>query len=224
MTTKKLAVVSIILVLAMVGVSVWVAALLPGDARLPIHWDANGQPNGFAGKWTALLMPAGITAILSILFYCLPALEPRQKHLQRSQGLVLAAWAGLLLVNVAFEVAIVSGALHGTVPVQGLMLVVVGIFFVLIGNQFGKSRSMFLVGIRTPWTLSSEDVWIKTNRLGGKVTMIAGVVMVIAAFAPLPARAVPAMVIALAAVMVAVPFIYSYLLWRREQASGHISG
>ncbi|HMC92889.1 MAG TPA: SdpI family protein, partial [Allosphingosinicella sp.] len=40
----------------------------------------------------------------------------------------------------------------------------IGAMFVLIGNQLGKSRSMYLVGIRTPWTLASEEVWIRTHR------------------------------------------------------------
>lgn len=219
MNRKGMAIISLALVIAMVGIAVWVANRVPGAARLPIHWDAAGHPNGFAGKWTALLLPAAITAAISILFYLLPAIEPREQHLQRSWGLVIAAWAGILLVNSLIELTVVCAALHWVTPVIATMLVGVGILFMMIGNQLGKSRSMFLVGIRTPWTLSSEEIWIKTHRLGGKLTMAAGLIMVVVALAPVPVRAVPKLVIGLVVLMAGVPVIYSYLLWRRERAA-----
>lgn len=137
--------------------------------------------------------------------------------------MILVAWAGLLLVNMAAELTIIGAALHWHVPVQGLMLVVVGLLFAAIGNQLGKSRSMFLAGIRTPWTLSSEEVWIKTNRLGGKLMMLAGLMMIAAAFLPIPGTAIPMLMIGVVVVMVGVPLVYSYILWRREQAAGQPS-
>lgn len=223
MNRKSMAIVSLVLVIAMIGIAVWVVSLVPDGAKLPIHWDAGGNPNGFAGKWTALLMPAAITAAISLLFYFLPALEPRKEHLQRSQGLVMAAWAGIFVVSSLVELTVVSKALHWAVPVTSLKLVGVGLLFVLIGNQLGKSRSMFLVGIRTPWTLSSEEVWIKTHRLGGKLMMAAGLIMASAAFLPLQGWASRMLLFGLVAVMAGVPVAYSYLLWRREKGEGQPS-
>lgn len=224
MNRRSMAMLSLVLVIAMAAIAVWVASRVPSDAELPIHWNAAGHPNGYAGKWTALLLPPVMTALVSLLFYFLPILEPRGEHLQRSQGLVLAGWGGLLLVNIVIELTVVSGALHWRVPVTTLMLAGIGLLFVLIGNQLGKSRSMFLVGIRTPWTLSSEEVWIKTHRLGGKLMVGAGVVLALAGFVPLPPRMISALVLGLVVVMAAIPVAYSYLLWRREQRAGHTSG
>jgi len=224
MNRKTMGIVSLVLVIAMVLVALWVASQIPDAARLPIHWDANGNPNGYAGKWTALLITPVITALLSLLFYFLPKIEPRARNLERSQGLILVAWAGILLVMIIIELMAVAGALHWALPIQGLMLVGVGLMFVLIGDQLGKSRSMFLVGIRTPWTLSSEEVWIKTHRLGGKLTMLAGVIMIAAAFLPIPGAAIPMMIIGLVVLMAGVPVVYSYILWRRERAAGQPSG
>lgn len=224
MSRRSMAILSLVVVIAMIAIAVWVASLVPAGAALPIHWDATGNPNGYAGKWKALLLPPAMTVLVSLLFYFLPVLEPRNEHLQRSQGLVLAGWGGLILVNIVVELTVVSGALHWAVPVTTLMLAVIGLLFVLIGNQLGKSRSMFLVGIRTPWTLSSEEVWIKTHRLGGKLMVGAGVVLAFAGFVPLPPRVIPMLVIALIVVIAAIPVAYSYVLWRREQRTGHTSG
>lgn len=72
MNRRTMGIVSLVLVIAMVAAAVWAAGQVPDDARLPIHWDANGHPNGFAGKWKALLITPVITALLSLLFYFLP--------------------------------------------------------------------------------------------------------------------------------------------------------
>ena len=55
-----------------------------------------------------------------------------------------------------------------------------------IGNQLGKSRSMYLIGLRTPWTLASEEVWIKTHRLAGKLMIAGGLIAIAAAALALP--------------------------------------
>ena len=88
----------------------------------------------------------------------------------------------------------------------------------VIGNQLGKSRSMYLVGIRTPWTLASEEVWVRTHRLGGKLMVLAGLAMIGAALLPLPSGLLWTVLIAAVILAAVVPIVYSYLLWRREQA------
>jgi uncharacterized membrane protein len=93
---------------------------------------------------------------------------------------------------------------------------------VVIGNQLGKSRSMYLIGLRTPWTLASEEVWIRTHRLGGKLMMAAGMVIVAAAALAVPPEAMMILMLAAVAAAAAIPVVYSYLLWRRE-ASGQAS-
>src|SRR5688500_13298164 len=91
---------------------------------------------------------------------------------------------------------------------------------VMIGNQLGKSRSMYLVGIRTPWTLASEEVWIRTHRLGGKLMVAGGLFMVVAALLPIPTEALAGTILAVILVAALVPILYSWLLWRRETRDG----
>jgi uncharacterized membrane protein len=220
MTRNKLAVASAVLVLILLVVALAVGSRLPAELRLPTHWGISGRPDRFSGKWVALLMPAGMAALLSLLFWFLPALEPRVRNLGRSEGLYLWTWTALLLVSVAIELVVVSVALHWGLRVEHIMTAVIGLVFVLIGNQLGKSRSMYLVGIRTPWTLASEEVWIKTHRLGGKLMVLGGLLIVLASFLPLPSGLLAGLVGAVLAVMVGVPIVYSYLVWRREKGRG----
>jgi len=208
---------SALLLAAMFASALWVGAALPADARLPIHWNAAGLADRHADKWTALLMLPATAGATALLFFFLPALEPRARGLARSQGLYLAGWAGTLIVLGLAHVAVLAAAFGADLAVPRLLMAGIGLLFLLIGNQLGKSRSMYMVGIRTPWTLASEEVWIRTHRLGGRLMVAMGFVLVlIAAFDVALSVAVPVMLVGVA-LIVLVPVIYSFLLWRGEK-------
>ena len=220
MTRKIVGLAAVLVVATLASVSAWVALSLPGDVQLPIHWGLDGEADGFSNKWTALIMPPLITACASLFFFFLPALEPRKEGLERSQGLYLWGWIASLQLGAAIELAVVSDALGLGLPVNRVIIGSIGGSLVLLGNQFGKSRSMYLMGLRTPWTLASEDVWIRTHRLAGKLMVLAGLVVIAAALLPLPPSVLMRLMLGAVVAMALVPIVYSYLLWRREgQAS-----
>ena len=216
MTRRGMTIASAIVVSAMLIAALIVGPMLPADAQLPIHWNLEGHADGFADKWTALLMPAGLTVAVSLLFLFLPAMEPRRQGLKRSEGLYLWTWAAVLLVSATIELVTISEALGWGIPASRLMIGTVGLMLVLIGNQLGKSRSMYMVGIRTPWTLASEEIWIKAHRLGGKLMVGAGLVLIATAFLPLEEALLWPLRLAVIGLSVLVPVLYSFLLWRRE--------
>jgi uncharacterized membrane protein len=218
MNRKSLGIASAAMVVVLLAVALAVGSSLPAELRLPTHWGLDGQPNGFSGKWPALLMPPILTGLISLLLWFLPALEPRGRNFNRSSGLYLWTWVAFLMMIGAVELAIVSVPLHWHLRVEHLMGGALGLMFVLIGNQLGKSRSMYLVGIRTPWTLASEEVWIKTHRLGGKLMVGAGLLMLVASFLPLPSGLLAGIFGGLLAVAVGVPIVYSYVIWRRDRS------
>ena len=220
MTRKSVGIASVLIVATMLAAAVVAGTSLPDDVQLPVHWGADGEPDDFAGKWPALLLPSGVIAAVSMLFWFIPALEPRQEGLQRSQGLYLWGWIGMLMTGPAIQLSVLSVAFDWGIPVNHLIIGVIGLLLVMIGNQLGKSRRMYLIGLRTPRTLASEEVWIRTHRLAGKLLVAAGLVMVAAALLPVPAGLLTPVTIAAVAVSAIVPILYSFLLWRREQAAG----
>ncbi|MBV9932622.1 MAG: SdpI family protein [Alphaproteobacteria bacterium] len=217
MNRKTMGLASIAVVLVLAAAAWAVGGGLPAEMQLPTHFGIDGTPDRFAGKWEALLLPAGMAGGLSLLFWLLPALEPRLANLERSAGLYYWSWAALLLLSAAIELVVVSVALRWGLRIEHIVAGAIGVMFVLIGNQLGKSRSMFLVGIRTPWTLASEEVWIRTHRLGGKLMVGGGLVMAVAALLPLPSGLLAGLCGVALAVMVGIPVVYSYVLWRRER-------
>lgn len=219
MTRKLLLGCSIVLVLAMVAAGLWTGLSLPGDAHLPVHWDARWRPDTFMPKWRALMIPPLFAAAMLGLIAGLTRIEPRRDDLARSLGLVHAVWAAMILILGACDLLIVSAAWGTRVAGPRLMTGVLGLALAVIGNQFGKSRPMRLVGIRTPWTLADPDVWVATHRLAGKLMVAAGLIWCAAALGGLTGpRAMPLLVALMVAAALA-PAAYSCLLWRRRSAA-----
>ena len=89
--------------------------------------------------------------------------------------------------------------------------IAVGLLLIVIGNSLGKFSQNGVVGIRTPWTLANEEVWVRTNRVGGWLIVLAGVVMT--ATGLMGFRMVPGVIALGVAAVISVG--YSYLIWRR---------
>lgn len=217
MTKRVLLFVSAMLIVAMIASGTWVAGQLPPDASLPVHWNAHGEPNNFAGKWAALLLPAMLTLGLTFLLAMLGRIQPMRDNFEKSQGLYHVIWIGMLGLFGLIHLMVLDAALRWHLPAPRLFVGALGLFFAAVGNQLGKSRPMFFIGIRTPWTLTNEDVWIATHRLGGKLMVLAGAAWLVAAIANWTGpRAMPVLTTTLLAACL-IPAAYSYFFWRHLQ-------
>ena len=184
-------------------------------ARVPTHFDASGQPDGWSSRWFAVFgLPLLALGVL-LLFHLFPKIAPRRENMDRFEDtywLVATIAVGFMC---ALHVLVLGRALGWPIDITSATLLGVGLMFLIIGSVLPRMRSNWFMGIRTPWTMESETVWAGTHRLAGKTFMIGGAVTVVAAL--LPERLRPW--IAMAALLVAgfIPVIYSYVLWRREQ-------
>ena len=183
---------------------------------VPVHWDMHGHANGFMPKpWGALVMPF-VTAAVCLLMLVLPRVSPRGFRLEQFQGtfeVIQTAILGFLFF--ATMMALLAGA-GIPIPLGRALPVGVGVLLVVLGNVLGKVTKNFFVGIRTPWTLASDEVWLRTHRLGGRVFVAAGLAFVAAGLAE--AGTAPIVVVALLAVL--IPVLYSYVIYRRLEGSG----
>lgn len=144
---------------------------------VPTHWNFSGEPDGWSSRgFASLFFPALVTGAY-LLYLLVPALDPKRERyaeFRRPYHIFKACFVGLL---VALYFAIGFAGLGYDVPVDTLATLLVGALLVVIGNYMGKLKQNWLFGIRTPWTLSSEAVWNKTHRLGGKLFIVAGVLV-----------------------------------------------
>lgn len=159
------------------AVSLWVWAQLPADARVPIHYGPNFQPDGYAGKDLALLLLPQVVLLVSLLMFFLPRFEPRRLNLEKSiKPYVRVTGAVLVFLSLMALVSAYNALSHTTLNASFFSLVL-GLLFAFIGNYMGKVRSTFMFGFRTPWTLSSDLSWNKTHRLAGKLYVACGLEM-----------------------------------------------
>jgi uncharacterized membrane protein len=205
---------AVLITLATLAFSWWAWPQLPG--QVATHWGVDGQPNGWSSPaFAAFLMP-GVMALMTLLFSALPNIDPLRKNYEFHGSVYF------LLVNVVIgfvgvvQVLILGSALGWPFDMRSMLPVLLGALFVFMGNLLPRIRPNWFMGIRTPWTLSSERVWRRTHRVGGYAFTIAGLVFIATAFLPLGGKRTTVM-LAVIFPMVLWPVLYSYLAWRREK-------
>ena len=194
-------------------VSVWAYPRLP--ETVATHWNLQGTPDGYSSRfWVVAVMPL-VTLGLTGLFNVLPKVDPRRENYAKFlDSYWLIANAVLVFTGVA-DALILANGLGYTVQVDRLLPLGVGLLFAFLGNYLTRVEPNWFVGIRTPWTLSSDAVWRKTHRTAGWLFVVGGLVIALGAFAP---RGVLAPLFVATIVLVAgIPVVQSYVLWRREQ-------
>lgn len=188
---------------------------LPADVKIPVHWNIKGEVDRYGSKIEGLYMLPGLTVVMVLLFTLIPMIEPRRKHLQfsmKAYKLIVSS----IIVFMAVIHAIILISVKGAAPDVGrLVNLGVGVLFMILGNYLGKIRSNFFIGIRSPWTLSSEVSWYKTHRLGGWLFFILGLITLINVIFWNSKRA---FIILITGVLICaiVPTIYSYFVWKSD--------
>lgn len=202
----------VLIVIAAVAASVFTYSDLP--ATMPTHWDMQGNVDGSSSRfWGAFGLPLIMVGIYAVMCF-LPLIDPRRENYAKFEG----AYEGIILTVLLFmlgtHIVVLRAATGFPVSMEKVMPIGLGMLFISIGNLLPRARSNFFVGIRTPWTLSSEKSWKRTHRAGGYVFVLIGVMMAASIF--IPVRAGWPIVGALTACAVLGLVVYSYLVWRDD--------
>ncbi|WP_084420190.1 SdpI family protein [Henriciella litoralis] len=218
----------------MAGILFWAWGAVPDGQPIPVHWNASGEADSFKPRSEALIylliLPAS-ALFTSLLMALAPSLDPFKDNLRKSAKAYVAIWAGILLLMTFLTGGIaymmVRGAQDGETSNDFIRFVLAacGILFIVIGNYLPKTRKTFFIGIRTPWTLTSDYTWEKTHRLVGPLYILAGLIGIIAAFT----MSGIALVITFVGAVLSVSLfgvIYSWWVWRhandRNEGSDYI--
>jgi len=109
---------------------------------------------------------------------------------------------------------IYTAAMGVELSMELLMPVLMGVLFIIVGNYLPKCKQNYTIGIKIPWTLDSEENWNQTHRMAGRLWVIGGILMIFAVF--LPNKFMVAAMVVVLLVMVTVPMIYSYRLYKNR--------
>ena len=192
----------------------WLIALPHLPATMPIHWGANGEADGFATKINAMILTVGIMVLIYFIIAFVPRIDPRKenyKYFSKTYNILLNA---VLLLFFFVNMSTILQGLGYNVPMSYIAPIMAGLVFIIIGNYLQRVRSNYFMGIRTPWTLSNENVWKKTHRLSGKLFFIGGLLILISAFLPDGYKSV--IMWGSIVLCVAIPYLYSYVAYKKE--------
>ena len=209
--TTTIVVLLMIIAATIVGVALW--NQLPDP--MASHWNANDQVDGYMSKfWGVFLMPL-ITLGMCLLFLIIPNIDPLKANIAQFRDVFNL----FITLIVAFMIYVHILSLRWNLgytdfEMSKAMLPAMGILFFVIGYMLRKAKRNFFIGIRTPWTLSSDKVWDETHRIGSVLFMISGVLALIGAlfggttafwflFAPIMGSTL-------------ITLVYSYMLYQRE--------
>ena len=213
MSTRATTIIVLVLIVGatLAGILLW--NRLP--EQMASHWNANDQVNGYLPKvWGVFLMPL-ITLAMLLLFLAIPSIDPLKANIAQFRE----TFNLFIVLIVAFIVYIYGLSLawnlgYTSFQMSRSLLPALGLLFIFIGFLLPQAKRNFFIGIRTPWTLSSDRVWDETHRPGSVLFMISGVLAFLGAFfggmaafwflfVPLIGSAV-------------FLIIYSYVLYQRE--------
>ena len=213
MNTRTTTIVVLLMITAatIVGIAFW--NQLPDP--MASHWNVNDQVDGYMSKfWGVFLMPL-ITLGMLLLFLVIPNIDPLKANIAQFRDV----FNMFIAMIVAFMLYIYILSLRWNLGYTNLgmskaMLPAMGILFILIGYLFRRAKRNFFIGIRTPWTLSSDRVWDETHRLGSVLFIASGVLALIGSllggtiafwflFGPIMGSTL-------------ITLVYSYVLYQRE--------
>ena len=181
--------------------------------KVPTHWNANGEVNGYGSKlFGAFGLPA-ISLATYLLFLVLPYIDPKRKNYEDFKSTYQFLKYLLILFFLGLEVMTLLIASGVIVNKPIFIQIMVSLLFILIGNVMGRFKHNYFVGIRTPWTLANEEVWRKTHRLAAPLWVLGGVINILLAFMGTNFNGIGFMVII--AVISIVPIGYSYIAYQQ---------
>ncbi|MDD4996111.1 MAG: SdpI family protein [Patescibacteria group bacterium] len=146
-------------------------------AKMASHWNARGEVDGYLTKpWGLFLMPI-ISLVIALLFLLIPQIDPLKENIIKFRKyfdlfiiLIVLFLFYLYILTIFWNLKIRFDFLR-------MMIFPLSLLFYFVGWLIEKAKRNWFIGIRTPWTLSSEGVWDKTHKLGGKLFKLAGFIV-----------------------------------------------
>jgi len=182
--------------------------------KIASHWNYRGEVDGYITKFWGLFLMPSISLGLLLLFILIPRIDPLKENIEKFRKyfdrfivLIIIFLFYLYLLTIFWNLGKKFNMVQLLVPAFALIFYYAGI---LVEN----AKRNWFIGIRTPWTLSSENVWDKTHKIGGKLFKGAGTIAILGIFFQNYAIffvITPAILVAIYTV------IYSYFIYQKEK-------
>jgi len=202
----------LIIIIASFVIGIYLYPQMP--EQMASHWNINGQVDDYMPRfWGVFLMPLVLVG-LALLFIAIPKIDPLKKNIEKFRkyydGFIILFFIFMLLVY--FQTILWN--LEIEISPNLAFPILMGLLFFYMGILLENAKRNWSIGIRTPWTLSSEKVWNKTHKLGSKMFKIAGIIALIGFLF----QEYAIYFILIPVLFVAIyTFIYSYIEYQKER-------
>lgn len=200
---------------AAIATAAWYADL---PASVPLHWNADGRPDRVGPRAMLWLLGPGLMGAMLVLGLCLPWLSPQRYRVDTFR----ATYSWFILVIVAMlgglHAAVLHAILDGSADLGRSLPAGLFLLLILLGNPMGKVRRNFFIGVRTPWSLASEQVWYATHRLSARLMVGSGLLGLAAVAAAAPAW----MLVALGGGWALLAVVFSLVHYKRLERRGQL--
>ena len=181
--------------------------------KVPMHWNLAGEVDGWGTAWQgAFMLPLIVTGVF-LLLVLLPKIDPKRKN-YANMG---KAYTTIVLVLIIFFTVIYLGTLGTSLGylenIPNLVQLGIGALFIILGNYMGKLKHNYFMGIRTPWTLASEEVWYRTHRMAGPFWVIGGLLCMLSSL--FAGEVFFKAMLVIVFVLVAIPTVYSFIIFKK---------
>ena len=184
-------------------------------AKIPVHWNMKGEVNRYGDKMELLLIVFLLPLLTYLIFLIVPKIDPKNK-LNKMGNKLHNLKAAMTIIMSVLALFIIYSSKHQSLANPNFILILVGILFIVLGNYFQTIKANYFIGIRTPWTLESENVWNKTHQLAGKIWFVGGLLIVASSLILPKDTSVPILLI-ITAIITIIPMGYSYVLFGKEK-------
>ena len=183
--------------------------------QIPLHWNLVGEVDKWGSKFTGVITIPLITLFTYLLMLGLPKLDPQKKRYEEFKKTYHIFKAIIILFFTVLYFTTSLYALGFNIAVNKVVPFLIGLMFIFFGNYMSKIKKNWFLGIKTPWTLSSDNVWNKTHRVGGKIFILSGILFILEPFLPLYLQNYVFIIIIIGIIF--GTFGYSYIAYKNEK-------
>lgn len=182
--------------------------------KVPMHWNLKGEIDRYGDKTEMIIIPFLLPLLTYLIFLVVPKIDPKNNLNKMGRKLQTIKFLLTTFMSV-LALLIIYTAKNQSFTNPNYIVLMGGVLFIILGNYFKTIKPNYFIGIRTPWTLENETVWKKTHKLGGKMWLIGGILVVISSLILNKSQNFTAFMI-ISAVITIIPIAYSYLIYKNE--------
>lgn len=181
--------------------------------KVPIHWNLKGEIDDWGSKLSLIGLVFLLPVLTYVLMLAIPKIDPK-KRIEFMGGKYYQIKLVLVCFMSVLALFIIHSSKSQTLSSPSIVFVLIGLLFMALGNYFKVIKQNYFLGIKTPWTLESEEVWKLTHILAGKLWIVGGLLVVIFSLV-IPENINFYLFLTITAIISIVPIVYSYLIFRK---------